>query len=234
MLKYKYILVFFVLQHSALAWADLLVDESIVIYEHPSQSIYDVTVYNSDETANLFLEVSPFEVARPGFETQELIPLSLNDSTDFLVSPNRAIIPPNSASLVRLLNLKNSGDSERVYRINLVPASPPAELAGDEDAVASLLQVIVAYQVLVIILPEEPRSEVEFDRSGNTLSFSNPGNANYLLADGVQCDPMEPANCVYLQSRRIYPGNSWSIELPFDGPAQYSVRNHEGRFDLEL
>jgi len=234
MLNYKNILAFFLLLYSSLAWADLLVDESIVIYEHPSQSIYDVTVYNSDEAANLFLEVSPFQVVRPGFETQELVPLSFDDAPDFLVSPNRAIIPPNSASLVRLLNLKNTGDSERVYRINLVPASPPAELAGDEDAVASMLQVIVAYQVLVIILPEEPRSEVEFDRIGNTLSFSNPGNANYLLADGVQCDPMEPANCVYLQSRRIYPGNSWSIELPFDGPAQYSVQNHEGRFDLGL
>lgn len=233
-MKSRILTTWLLLTSCSLTWADLLVDQSIVIYENPSQSRFDVTVYNSDEAANLFLEVSPFEVARAGFDDQELVPLTLNDSPDFLVSPNRAIIPPNSSSLVRLLNLKNTGDTERVYRINLVPASPPAELSGDDDAIASVLQVIVAYQVLVIILPEQPRSEVEFSREGRTLTFSNSGNANYLLADGRQCDPAEPGNCVYLQSRRMYPGNSWSIELPYDGPAQYTVQNHEGEAEITL
>jgi len=92
----------------------------------------------------------------------------------------------------------------------------------------------VAYQILVIIMPEEPVSVVESERQGNTAVFRNSGTANYLLSDGVQCKTDEPENCVALQSRRIYPGNTWSLDLPFDGPASYKVRTHEGSSELVL
>ena len=58
--------------------------------------------------------------------------------------------------------------------------------------------------------------------------FSNPGNANYLLTDGEQCDPANPDVCQFLEDRRVYPGNSWELELPYDGPFSYKAKTHNG------
>lgn len=218
---------------SAASRADLVVDEAIVVYGDPTKTKHDVTVYNNDEASNMYLEVTPFKVVNPGQDNQTLQSLSLESAPEFLVSPNRAIVAPGSLSMIRLLNLKNEGSEERVYRINLVPATPPLGLQSSNlEAVESMLQVVVAYQILVIVLPENPEVKVASDRLGRTASFANDGNANYLLTDGEQCNPLDPTVCQALESRRIYPGNNWSIELPFDGPASYTLRNHAGSSTL--
>jgi P pilus assembly chaperone PapD len=215
--------------------ADIVVDESIIVMGDAAQSKRDVTVYNNDESANLYLEVTPFEVYNPGEENESLEPLSLNSNPEFLVSPNRAIIPPGSPSILRLLNLQTENDEERIYRINLVPAVPPMELQPPgTQAVASALQVVVAYQILVIILPSNPQALVAASRQGNAATFSNAGNSNYLLTEGEQCNPADPRECVALESRRIYAGNSWTLELPFDGPARYTARTQEGTSSVEF
>jgi P pilus assembly chaperone PapD len=214
---------------STVSRADLVLDESIIVYRDPAQTKHDVTIYNSDEISNLYLEVTPYKVVNPGQDNEVLEPLTFDTAPEFLVSPNRAIVPPGSPSILRLLNLKPEGSEERIYRINLIPAIPPLELQQtEEEAVASMLQVIVAYQILVIILPNNPQALINTDRLGNTATFTNSGNANYLLTEGEQCDPADPSLCVALESKRIYPGNNWTLELPYNGPAHYTARTHEG------
>ncbi len=233
MKKFKILMAMAFLAVSSTGMADIVVDESIIVYKDPAQTKYDVTVYNNDESANLYLEVTPFKVANPGESNETLEPLDYDSAPEFLVSPNRAIVAPDSPSILRLLNLKNDGNEERVYRINLIPAIPPLELQpSGEPAVASMLQVVVAYQILVIILPTDPVAVISKDRQGNAATFSNTGNANYLLTDGEQCDPANPSMCVALESKRIYPGNSWTLELPFNGPASYTARTHEGSYPV--
>lgn len=233
MKKFKILTAIAFLSVTSTGMADIVVDESIIVYKDPAQTKYDVTVFNSDENANLYLEVTPFKVTNPGEEDETLEPLNLDSAPEFLVSPNRAIIAPDSPSILRLLNLKNDGDEERIYRINLIPAIPPLELQPtDEEAVASMLQVVVAYQILVIVLPTNPVAVISNDRQGNAATFSNTGNANYLLTGGEQCDPANPSMCVALESKRIYPGNDWTLELPFDGPASYTARTHEGTYTV--
>jgi len=223
------LLVLSTLLASSFSNADIVLDESIIVYRSPAQTKYDVTIYNSDQNSNLYLEVTPYKVSNPGESDETLDPLTLDSAPEFLVSPNRAIVPPGSPSILRLLNLKNEGSEERIYRINLIPAIPPLELQpSGGQAVASMLQVVVAYQILVIILPNNPAVQINTDREGNTATFSNTGNANYLLTDGEQCDPANPSMCVALESKRIYPGNNWALELPFSGPASYTARSHEG------
>lgn len=210
---------------SAVSKADLAVDETIIVFGDEAKTKHDLTVYNTDETSVMYLEVTPHKVVNPGEESESLEPMSLDSAPEFLVSPNRAIVAPGSPSLIRLLDLKNESLEERIYRINLIPASPPLELQQeDEDVVASALQVVVAYQVLVIVLPANPKAEMTTTRIENAVSFANTGNANYLLTNGEQCDPNDPNNCVALSSRRVYPGNNWTLDLPYDGPASYTVR----------
>jgi P pilus assembly chaperone PapD len=221
----------FMLSLSSAIQADLVVDEAIVIYETSQESKHDVTVYNSDELENIFLEVAPFAVVNPGTATQTLAPLSYEDtSPDFLVTPNRAIIPPGGQSVVRLLNLDTSGAHERVYRINLTPVQAPSEMIADDtgDNVVSNLEVVIAYQLLVIIPPENALANPTYSRDGTTVNFSNSGNANYLLTEGEQCDPADPSVCVPLESRRIYPGNNWPLVLPYAGPAKFTIRTPAG------
>lgn len=211
------------------AQAALVVNRSIITFDDPTVNREDVIVINSSDNENLFVEVTPFRVLNPGTDDQQLEPLLVDDNPEFLVTPNRLITAPGGRSTVRFLNLQGSGSEERVYRVNMVPITPPLELEGqNEEAVQSRLEVVVAYQVLVIIPPENPLATMNLERDGRVAIFSNTGNANYLLTDGEQCDPFDANTCVALEDRRIYPGNRWIIELPFDGPFTYKIRTQDG------
>lgn len=210
-------------------YAALVVNRSIITYDNPAVNREDVIIINSDREENLFVQVEPFQVVNPGTDNQQLQPLVATDNPEFLVTPNRLAIAPGGRSLVRFLNLLPPGDMERIYRVNLTPVTPPVELEGDPDSdVNSLLEVVVAYQILVIVLPANPNPVMEMDRDGRLATFRNTGNANYLLTDGRQCDPDNPGSCVPLEDRRVYPGNQWRLMLPFDAPFTYTLRTQTG------
>jgi P pilus assembly chaperone PapD len=211
------------------AQAALIVNRSIITFDNPAVNREDVVVINSSNTENLFVEITPYTVVNPGSDEQELNPLLIDDNPEFLVTPNRLVTAPGGRSIVRFLNLQEAGNQERVYRVNMIPITPPLELEeAEENAVNSQLEVVVAYQILVIVPPANPNAEVNISREGKLVSFSNSGNSNYLLTDGEQCDPTDPEFCVALEDRRIYPGNTWTNELPFDGPFTYKVRTQSG------
>tara|TARA_R100001143_G_C3356395_1_gene132622 strand:- start:1492 stop:2226 length:735 start_codon:yes stop_codon:yes gene_type:complete len=214
---------------NAQAQAALVVNRSIITFDDPTVNREDVVVINSSNEENLFVEVTPFSVVNPGTEQQELIPLQIDDNPEFLVTPNRLITAPGARSIVRFLNLQTPGEEERVYRVNMVPITPPAELeGGEENAVNSRLEVVVAYQILVIVPPADPQAVMNMEREGQQAVFTNTGNANYLLTDGQQCDPFDANTCVALEDRRIYPGNTWTLDLPFDGAFTYKIRTRDG------
>jgi hypothetical protein len=120
-------------------------------------------------------------------------------------------------------------EEERIYRVNLTPITPPAEYGtGNAEEIRSRLEVVVAYQILVIILPDTPNPEMRMNRDGILASFTNTGNSNYLLTDGQQCDPENPVICQPLEDRRVYSGNNWQLTLPYDGPFTYTVRTQTG------
>jgi P pilus assembly chaperone PapD len=214
---------------SSFSQAALIVNRSIITYENPTVNREDVIIINSSEEENLYVQVEPFAVVNPGSNEQELLPLGINDNPEFLVTPNRLVTPPGGRSIVRFLNLLAPADEERVYRVNMVPITPPAELEESREAgVSSRLEVVVAYQVLVIILPASPNPRMDMSRAGNIATFTNAGNANYLLTDGEQCNPEDTSACLPLEDRRVYPGNEWQQTLPFDGPFTYKIRTQDG------
>lgn len=214
---------------SSASFAELVVNKSIIIYDDPMMSKEDVVVSNTDATANLYLEVEPYRVINPGAPNQEMIAIELSGDPEFLASPNRVIVAPQGRSIVRMLNLNFDGKEELVYRVNLIPVTPPVELSDNGEAdIESMLEIVIAYQVLVIVLPQNAQPEVVASRDGKSATFGNIGNANYLLTDGEQCDPVNPDECQVLEDRRIYPGNNWQLELPYDGPFSYKVKTHAG------
>lgn len=211
------------------SFAELVVNKSIIIYDDPMLSKEDVVVFNTDSEANLYLEVEPYRVVNPGAENQSMVAIELDDDPEFLASPNRVIVAPQGRSIVRMLNLNFDGKEELVYRVNLIPVTPPVELSDNGEAdIESKLEIVIAYQVLVIVLPQNAQPNVVTNRKGNIATFGNTGNSNYLLTDGEQCDPLDPTVCQVLEDRRVYPGNNWQLSLPYDGPFSYKVKTHAG------
>jgi P pilus assembly chaperone PapD len=229
MTRLKILLLGLVTLASYTSFSDLVVQDSIITITDPRQSRRDVVVYNNDETEKLYLEIVPHRVNNPGEDDEMLEIISLSASPEFIVTPNRAILDAKEESIIRMINLNNSGEKELIYRINVTPATPPPELEiFDDELIRPLVEVVIGYQILVMILPDNPNPVVDHKREGKMITFSNPGNTNYLLTEGTQCNPQDPNECQGIPIKRIYPGNNWSFELPYDGPSNYTLRTHAG------
>ena len=221
---------------SFVANADLLLDKVVVVFDDPKQTKKDVGVINDDATERLFVSVEAYQVDQPGTEEESLIALTNDDNPSFLASPSKLIVEPDSTNVVRLLNLQPDSEEERVYRVNYLPIQKPIELDGipEAEGVSPVIEIVLAYQVLAIVLPLNPSPKPVVTRNGNTVVFSNEGNANYLLSDGRQCDPADATKCLDLPGHRVYAQSSWTLKLPFDGPAKYSLRTQVGSRPLAI
>ena len=190
-----------------------------MIFESGAQAREDVKVSNTGDE-NIFVQVEVLEVRKPGTIDEEKVTVSDPSKLKLIATPNKLIVPPGAQKLVRIVSLKPADAEEHVYRINVTPILPPLE----EEA--SQLRIVVAYQILTIVQAAKPKSNLEVVRTAKSITFHNKGNSNVLLSDGRQCE-MED-KCQELNSKRIYAGNSWTLDLPFDAPVAYSVRSFDG------
>ena len=126
------------------------------------------------------------------------------------------IVPPGGTKVVRLVKL-GGGPEERVYRIAAKPVT------GGVEAEQSGLKIMIGYEILAIVHPNNTQPELDVRREGETLHVKNVGNTNVLLREGYQCEtPGQPSeDCEPLPGRRMYPGNEWTLELPRDLPVTY-------------
>jgi len=201
--------------------AEMFVDRSIVVFEKDAQPRVDVKVSNSGDE-NIYVQVDVLEVRNAGQVDELRTKITDPTKMKLIATPNKLIIPPNGQKLVRILNLQTANNEERIYRINVTPIVAPLE---DETG---QLRIVVAYQILTIIQPDSPDSVLQANRTGKSINFKNSGNTNVLLFDGRQCNPADGEQCEELTSRRLYAGNSWTLDLPFDAPVSFSVRGFDG------
>lgn len=212
------------------AGAAMVIDRAVIEFPVGEPPRQDVLVGNPDEEP-LFVDVQVLEVSRPGTEQEEREVVKDPEAIGLIASPRRLMVPAGSRRLVRLVNLKGHGDTERVYRVNLKPAAGPVE------SQSMGVRVLVGYQLLVFVEPEESRVELEVNRQGKVLHLHNTGNVNVRVFQGQQC-PAESSSeddCVEVKGRRLYPGNQVSLDLPYDAPVEFSVmagdRSSRRRFE---
>ena len=207
---------------SGIASATMQLGTNIIHFLPGEPPRIDIPVRNPDDET-MYVEVEVLEVRDPGTDAETRTPVVDAGRVDFLVTPNRFVVPPGSRQLVRFVNTGGHGEEERIFRINLKPVSAPAE------ATRSGIRVTVAYQVLAIIEPERREPGVSVERSGNTLTVTNSGNANTMFRDGVQCETEADLRertherCQALETRRLHPGNVWNVDLPYDAPVEFTV-----------
>lgn len=208
--------------------ADMSLDRSILTFEAHGSPRQDVEITNSGSN-NLYLETEILRVSQPGTDAETRERVLDPDAIDLLVTPARLIVPPGARRLLRVVNLGEPADVDRIYRINVRP------VVGELEADTTAVKVVIAYQLLVILRPVDPRPKLVWERNGRQITFANEGNSNVLLFNGVQCPPAG-GDCVELsQAQRLYAGNSWTLELPLDAAVEFTTgigqRNVRQRFD---
>lgn len=214
--------------------AGMVIDRAIVAFKPGDPPRQDVMVMN-DGKEPLYVQVEVMEVQNPGTPQEKRVVVTDPEKIALLATPRRFVVEPQGRRPLRLVNQQSKAPQERVYRINLTPAV--GKLEGDSDANAMAVKVVVGYQLLVLTSPAEPQEGLEVKRNGKSAVLRNTGNTNILLFNGLQCPgPQAPeAECKALPDNRLYPGNEWRVELPFDQPFDYQMtvleKNQKRRFD---
>jgi P pilus assembly chaperone PapD len=212
-------LLFFFFSHAS--FADMYVDRSIVIFEPDGPPREDVKVSNTGDEV-IYVQVDVFSVDNAGSEQEKLSKVTDPKNLKLIATPNKMVIPAGGQKLIRIVNLEASNEEERIYRINVTPIVAPLS----EET--SQLRIVVAYQILTIIQPDSPTATLVAQRDGKMVTFRNDGNSNILLSEGNQCKSPGSTDCNELPSHRLYAGNSWNLDLPYDAPLTYSMRTFDG------
>ncbi len=212
-------------QPSALL-ADMALSKVIVEFRPGEPLREDVEVINAGNE-NLYLVVEPREVIQPGTDAEERVERRNPQEVGLLVSPTRVVIEPGARRIVRLSLFEQPAGRDRIWRVTFRP------VVGETSAQTSALRVLTAYSVLVMAYPPAAAADVAGSRAGRRVALENRGNSNALLFDGRQCDAAGN-NCRDLPTRRLYAGNRWQVDLPYDTPAQWRVQDANGTRDLTL
>lgn len=199
--------------------ANMVLSEAIIHFEPGKPLRKDIEVENPS-SENLYVEITPAVVSEPGTKSEKRITITDPRESGLLVTPNKIVVPPGGRKLVRLVSLEPLGEKERVYRVTFKP------VVGDLETEQIGIKVLIGYEVLILMQPAAPDPNLIVNRSGKTLSFENKGNTNILLREGKQCPDgvsNDSESCERLGGKRLYPGNSWSVDLPYNKTVDYQM-----------
>lgn len=213
----------------SIAAAEMLLDKVIVDFKQSTGQRADIEVTNTGKE-NMYVLVEPAEILNPGTDRQSRVVLKNPRKLGLLVTPNRLVLAPGQAKLVRLSLLSRPTGRDRIYRVKIRP------VVGKLVASQTALKIIVGYDTLIIARPLKAESELSGKREGRKLTLHNSGNSNVLVMEARQCRTktgqtekgQTRSDCVSLPTRRIYAKQKWSIDLPLDGPAELKVRFASG------
>ncbi|MCL6269217.1 fimbria/pilus periplasmic chaperone [Sansalvadorimonas sp. 2012CJ34-2] len=205
---------------SCSVYADISVDKAIVEFRPNGEYYTDIKVQNN-ANKKAYVSVSIKEVIKPGQPDEKREELYDPDKALLVATPSRLIIEANQSSPVRLLNLDEDHNQERIYRVLVEPAS--AKFKAEQDAV----QVLVSYDILAIVRPEKPVTKILASRKGKNIVFYNAGNTNIFLERGKQCNPANKSQCEDILGSRLYAEASWTTDLPFESDVEFSLNDGE-------
>mgnify|MGYP006405719973 CR=1 FL=1 len=195
------------------AAAELVLDRVIVDLEAGQAPRDDIEVMNMGEE-RMYVLAEPFEILDAGLESQARVALGPPSETGMFVSPLRMILEPGERRLVRIAATGERPASDRVFRVRIRPVV--GEVVSQNDA----LKVLVGYDALVLLRASEIRGEIEVMREGQRLTLVNRSNSAQELFAGQQCRAVNE-DCQDLPATRLYPGQRWSIDLPYLTPGTF-------------
>ena len=207
------------------AAADLVLSELIVDLQPGRLTRDDLEVWNNS-SERAFVAVDPREIVDPSLPSQSTRQDPDPEKLGILVTPARMILEPGQRKLIRIADVSATPDREHVYRVTVKPVV--GAIRSDESG----LKIMVGYDVLVLVRPAQAAANVIATRAGRSLTFDNHGNVSVEVIDGRQCTP-DHSKCTPLPGKRLYSGASWTVELPSDRPAEYTLKS-PGRADRKV
>ena len=208
---------FGVLAWSVPASADLVLSELIVDLQPGRQVRDDLEIWNNSPERS-YVSIEPREILNPSLPSESVRKDPDPQKLGLLVSPARMILEPGQRKLVRVASLSADLTREHIYRVTVKP------VVGGIKSDDTGLKVVIGYDVLVLVRPAEAMPHVTGVRKGRALTFSNSGNVSVELVDGQQCKTLHK-DCTQLAGKRLYPGGSWTVQLPSDLPAEYVLKS---------
>ncbi|MCP4702155.1 MAG: hypothetical protein GY862_35635 [Gammaproteobacteria bacterium] len=215
------------------ARAQMLISNPIVHFDPGRPSSQDVEVINTGRET-LYAQVSVFKVPHPEISSKQREALTDPRSAGLLVSPKRMMIPAGRKKLLRLMVRLPATDKDLVYRVRVEPKIGGMKGGkGQKQAKQIGVKILVGYEMLVIVRPQDAKPDVRVEREGRRLKFSNQGNTSLLIRKLLQCSE-DGSDCAELTGWRLYAGEQWEVELPRDGAVDvyesYSMQNSVRRF----
>lgn len=215
---YQRISVAFLLALTAQLWASsanansMLLDRMIVYFEPGKAPRQDIRVSNIG-SGNLYLQTEVYKVLNPGSDNEERVRLTDPDEMKLLTTPQKSIVKPRGQRTVRVVSLETPKDQEAVYRITFRPVTADAEASGNG------IQLLVAYQTLIFVRPENPVYQVIAKREKDKVIFTNTGNSNVIMRNGEQCEgSSKESECIEITTGgRLYAGQNLTLDLPGKG-----------------
>lgn len=202
---------------AALAAAAMQVDRAIVSFPADKPPRQDVIISNPDDEP-LFVDVGVMEVLNPGTEQEQRVVIKDPDNAALIATPRRLMVPPGGSRRVRLVSLNGFGEQEKVFRVDLRPVAAPEQLN------TTGVRVLIGYQLLVFVAPQQSQVALEARRDGKQLELRNNGNVNVLVYEGEQCPPSPSTDaCQEVPGKRLYPGTGLTLDLPMDAPVTFNV-----------
>jgi P pilus assembly chaperone PapD len=219
-------------------------------FQAGERPVKNVTIFNAGPT--------PVYVSVSIEQGMDLLsdPVEYEPTTDLLLSPKNFSIAPNGRRTVRMLLKSSPEQKERVYRVLFIPHQSEfgeEQVKGGTFAHGSLvMKVATGVGILVFSEPKNPKKDLIFTRDAKGVTFSNNGNYQTQISDGVTCPssvtlskaelalasdyrdsaPLEKKGCTRFEGRRLHAGKSLFITAPA-GHRVYYKRRFGSKGELE-
>ncbi|WP_237063488.1 fimbria/pilus periplasmic chaperone [Microbulbifer zhoushanensis] len=204
-------------------------DKIIVYLTDQPNSRDDIVVSNPDQET-LYLQTEIYRVDNPGMPDEKRVRVVNPKEFKLLVNPARAVLASGEQKRFRLMSLERDLDREKVYRVTFKPVV--GEIKSDRTA----LKILVAYQALVFVQPEEGRAQLALEQGEEGWQLTNRGNINTEVSEVTYCPSR--ASCRPLDmAGRIYAGAALAVDesLQSGGMLKLLARGRESRrFEIPI
>ena len=205
---------------AAPARAEMVLSQVIVDLQPGKPSHDDIEVWN-DGPERMYVVAEPAQIQSPGMPAERRVRIADPAVSGLLVTPQRMVFEPGQRRIMRVAALLPRDMSERIYRVTVKP------VAGPVTAETTALKVLLGYDVLVLVRPQQIAGDVSATRNARKLTFRNGSNSAQEVFDGRQCDAAGK-NCKTLPATRLYAGAQWTIDLSYDTPVEYRLTTGNG------
>lgn len=180
------------------ALAAMSLDKIIVYLDDAPNARDDIVVTNPDQET-LYLQTEIYRVDNPGTPEEERVRVVHPRDFKLLVSPSKAVLASGDQKRFRLMSLERELEQEKVYRVTFKP------VVGDIKTDRTALKILVAYQALVFVQPQDGRYQLELSNDDGAWVLQNTGNINVEVADLQHC--LSESDCREIEGvGRLYAG----------------------------